>query len=88
MTRPLVVTAGEPAGIGPELCCALAASAYADDVVIVGDRSLIDSRLEVIHTPFPAAVIPGMPDPANARTLLDGLAKAVKGCLDGEFCGL
>ncbi|MCP5091009.1 MAG: 4-hydroxythreonine-4-phosphate dehydrogenase PdxA [Gammaproteobacteria bacterium] len=86
--RPLVVTAGEPAGIGPELCNALAASAYADNVVVVGDQSLIDGRLNVIHTPFPAAVIPGEPDPANARTLLDGLAKAVKGCLDGEFCGL
>ena len=86
--KPLVVTAGEPAGIGPELCSALAASAYADDVVIVGDRSLIDSRLEVIHTPFPATVIPGKPDPVNARTLLDGLAMAVRGCLDGEFAGL
>jgi len=88
LEKPLVVTAGEPAGIGPELCNALAASAYADDVVVVGDRSLIDGKLNVIHTPFPAAVIPGEPDPANARTLLDGLAKAVKGCLDGEFCGL
>lgn len=86
--RPLVVTAGEPAGIGPELCSALAASAYADDVVVVGDQSLIDGRLNVIHTPFPAAVIPGKPDPANASTLLDGLATAVKGCLAGEFRGL
>ena len=86
--KPLVVTAGEPAGIGPELCSALAASAYADKVVIVGDQSLIDNRLNVIHTPFPAAVVPGKPNPANARTLLDGLAKAVRGCLDGEFAGL
>lgn len=86
--KPLVVTAGEPAGIGPELCSALATSAYADDVVIIGDQSLIDDKLKVIHTPFPAAVTPGKPDPANARTLLDGLGKAVRGCLDGEFCGL
>ena len=79
---------GDPAGIGPELCNALADSPYADDVVIVGDRSQIDGSLKVIHTPFPATVVPGKPDPANARTLLDGLQRAVDGCLSGEFGGL
>ncbi|NNC57268.1 MAG: 4-hydroxythreonine-4-phosphate dehydrogenase PdxA [Woeseiaceae bacterium] len=86
--RPLVVTAGEPAGIGPELCSALAGSPYADDVVIVGDKSLIKGGLRVIDTPFPAPVTCGKPDPANARTLLDGLNRAVTGCLRGEFSGL
>ncbi len=38
--------------------------------------------------PFPAPVISGQPDPANAKTLLDGLERAVRGCLDGEFSGL
>ncbi len=86
--RPLVVTAGEPAGIGPELCSALADSPYADDVVVIGDRRLITGGLRVIDTPFPAPVIPGKPDPANARTLLDGLGRAVDGCLRDEFSAL
>ncbi len=86
--QPLVVTAGEPAGIGPELCNALADSAYAQDVVIVGDKSQINGKLRVIDTPYPAPVIPGKPDSANARTLLDGLTLAVKGCINGEFSGL
>lgn len=83
-----MVTAGEPAGIGPELCNALADSLYANDVVIVGDSRLLDDRLQIIDTPFPAPVIAGQPNSANARTLLDGLERAVSGCLRGEFSGL
>ena len=88
LNKPLVVTAGEPAGIGPELCSALADTDFATDIVVVGDASLIDDRLQVLDTPFPAAVIHGQPDSANASTLLDGLRLAVEGCVDGRFSGL
>ena len=88
LSKPLVVTAGEPAGIGPELCSALADTDFAADIVVVGDASLIDDRLQVIDTPFPAPVIHGQPDATNARTLLDGLRLAVEGCVDGRFRGL
>lgn len=86
--RPLVITAGEPAGIGPELCCALLDSPHVDNIVIVGDRRLLADGLRVIDTPFPASATPGRPDPANARTLIDGLTRAVTGCLRGEFSAL
>ena len=85
---PLAVTAGEPAGIGPEICDALAESRFADQVVIIGDASLQKSALPIIDIPFPEPVTPGNPDPANAQTLLDGLKRAVSGCLGGEFSGL
>lgn len=85
---PLAVTAGEPAGIGPEICDALAESRFAGQVVIIGDASLQKSALPMIDMPFPAPVTMGKPDPANAQTLLDGLKRAVTGCLDGEFSGL
>lgn len=87
-SKPLVVTAGEPAGIGPELCSALVGSKYANDVVVIGDRSLLHPDLSIIDMPFPAPVTPGQPDPANSQTLLDGLKRAVDGCLAGEFSGL
>ncbi|MDJ0750183.1 MAG: 4-hydroxythreonine-4-phosphate dehydrogenase PdxA [Woeseiaceae bacterium] len=83
--RPLVITAGDPAGVGPELCNALADSPFVDDIVIVGDNRRYDNRLRVIDTPFPAPVAPGQPDTANAATLLEGLEIAVRGCLDGDF---
>ena len=86
--KPLAVTAGDPAGIGPEICDALASSRFADRVVIIGDAALQGSNLPVIDTPFPAPVIKGRPDSANAATLLDGLRRAVSGCLSGEFSGM
>ena len=86
--KSLVITAGEPAGIGPELCSALADSQFADDIVVIGDASLLDSRLTVIDTPFPSAVTPGKPDSGNAETLLLGLRLAVEGCVKGHYSGL
>ena len=88
LAKPLVITAGEPAGVGPELCNALADSPYASDLVVVGDRRQLDDRLRVIDTPFPVEVTPGKPDSANAGTLLDGLRAAADGCLKGEFAGM
>jgi 4-hydroxythreonine-4-phosphate dehydrogenase len=86
--KPLVVTAGEPAGIGPELCNALVDSKFRDRVVIVGDRRQLDPRLTVIDTPFPVQVEPGEPSSDNAGVLIDGLRKATTGCLDGDFAAL
>jgi len=88
LARPLVITAGEPAGVGPELCNALVDSPYAADLVVVGDRRQLDARLQVIDTPFPNEVTPGRPDSGNAGTLLDGLRTAASGCLNGEFAGM
>lgn len=88
LRKPLVVTAGEPAGVGPELCNALVESSFRDDIVVIGDRRQLDRRLDVIDLPFPHAVDPGKPSPANAATLLDGLRTAAAGCLNGRFAGL
>lgn len=94
---PLVVTAGEPAGIGPDLCVQIAARGGLDNVVVIGDRALLERRarrlgvpfdLEVRDLPFPAGVRCGSPDPANANTLLEGLQLAVEGCRDGRYAGL
>lgn len=46
MKQPLVVTAGEPAGIGPELCLALAGSPWAAEVVVIADPAMLEARAE------------------------------------------
>jgi len=44
VSAPLVITAGEPAGIGPELCLALAARDDLPGFVVVSDPALLRSR--------------------------------------------
>lgn len=40
----MVITAGEPAGIGPELCLMVARSKYHADIVVVSDPDMLRSR--------------------------------------------
>jgi 4-hydroxythreonine-4-phosphate dehydrogenase len=42
--KPLVVTAGEPAGIGPELCLTLPYADHGADLVVVSDPELLRMR--------------------------------------------
>jgi 4-hydroxythreonine-4-phosphate dehydrogenase len=42
--KPVAVTAGEPAGIGPDLCLALAGIELSHPIVIVGSRALLQER--------------------------------------------
>lgn len=46
VVRPLVVTAGEPAGIGPELCLRLGQSDCAANIVVLSDPDLLLSRAQ------------------------------------------
>ena len=46
--RPLIVSAGEPAGIGPELCLSLAHEDLPCDVVVVSDPDMLRSRAAMI----------------------------------------
>src|SRR5215831_11930968 len=41
---PVAVTSGEPAGIGPDICLALARTPYAARTVVLGDRELLRAR--------------------------------------------
>ncbi|SEW15250.1 4-hydroxythreonine-4-phosphate dehydrogenase PdxA [Luteibacter sp. 329MFSha] len=106
----LAVTAGEPAGVGPELLVRLAASDIAADLVAITDRDLLRRAaascgvdIEIVdddgtriprrpggsirlrHVPLGASERPGLPDPRNARHVLDMLALAADGCLSGDF---
>lgn len=47
--KPLAVTAGEPAGIGPDLCLALAGTPLAARLVIIGDPDLLARRAEKLR---------------------------------------
>lgn len=44
--KPLLVSMGEPAGVGPELCLAL--KGHAEPLVVLGDKALLRARAELL----------------------------------------
>ncbi|WP_430010174.1 4-hydroxythreonine-4-phosphate dehydrogenase PdxA [Methylophaga lonarensis] len=48
MTHRIAVTAGEPAGIGPDLCLQLAQSAYQDELLVIADGDVLQQRAEML----------------------------------------
>ncbi|TMG75686.1 MAG: 4-hydroxythreonine-4-phosphate dehydrogenase PdxA, partial [Betaproteobacteria bacterium] len=40
----IAVTSGEPAGIGPDICLALARRSFSAGIVVLGDRGMLESR--------------------------------------------
>lgn len=55
MTNPLpriVVTAGEPAGIGPDLCIMLAAQPLNAQLVVIADAEMLQARAQALKLPL------------------------------------
>ena len=50
--RRLAITPGEPAGIGPDLCVALARRAWPAELVLVGDPDLLHARARLLGVPL------------------------------------
>jgi 4-hydroxythreonine-4-phosphate dehydrogenase len=90
-TRPILITMGEPSGIGPEI--ALAAWTHfqgrigARPLKLVGDAALFAGH-DVIATKAKTRARPGKPDPANNEAVIEAIEIAVKACLADEAAGL
>ncbi|MCL6324546.1 4-hydroxythreonine-4-phosphate dehydrogenase PdxA [Pectobacterium polaris] len=113
-TPRVVITPGEPAGIGPDLVIALAQQAWPVELVICADPDLLLSRalqlsmpltlrdyqsgqpaqpqqagsLTILPIAAPATIIPGDLNVANSAYVVETLARACDGCLNGEFAAL
>ena len=99
MTDRILLTCGEPAGIGPELA-PLALESGVDFVWIGDPRHLPEGtayheivapsdpvpqgRLPVLPHDFAAPATPGRPDPANAPDVIEVIARAVDLIMRGE----
>jgi len=94
----LVISSGEPAGVGPEVSIAAALAFLqeqpATTITLLGHPSLFSStvipkelstRLILESFPLGASVLAGKLNPANAQYVLNILNAAAKGCLDGRF---
>ena len=99
---PLLVTCGDPSGIGPEIAAkAQGAVPYA----WIGDprhlpagtqwreisdpvEALTPGPLPVLAHPFPAPAMPGQPDPANAASVIAVIERAVRLVQAGKGAGV
>lgn len=96
--KPLVITSGEPAGIGPDICLALAQAGLPMPVVVLADRDLMAARaaqlelsldgLTIEHVPLRASVEAGRLDPANSPYVLELIDRALAGCREGRYAGI
>ena len=95
---PIVVTSGEPSGIGPDICLQLAAKAWPIPLVILGDQSLFEARAELLgidiqnlniqSVALDAPCTVGVLNAANATYVLRMLDMAIAGCVAGEYSAM
>jgi len=94
--RPrIIITSGEPAGIGPELCAQLtSAELLPCDLHCLVDQSLLEARapagtnldrLTVVHRPLSAPSIAGTLDARNAAYVVGLLDDALEGVKSGRY---
>jgi 4-hydroxythreonine-4-phosphate dehydrogenase len=93
--KPLALTCGDPAGIGPEVVEAWLRTTGEDarEVVAIGPARWLaglplppERRIAVGDAAY--AAVPGRPDPAGARLAWAAMERAAAGCLAAEFSGV
>jgi len=93
----LVITTGDPAGVGPEVSL-LAAKDFLGEqanaqITLLGDAQLFkeslqktaSTRLKIDSIPLAESAVPGVLNPANAQYVLSLLDKASDACIRGDF---
>jgi len=95
----LVVSTGEPAGVGPEVSLAASLEFLREhndvQITLLGNDALftlphslssdVSNRLEIQSLPLGVSVIPGSLNALNARYVINLLDEAIDGCLQGRF---
>jgi len=110
----VVITPGEPAGIGPDLVIQLAQRDWPVELVVCADGALLTERAALLGLPLTllpysssqpaqpqragtltllpvslhASAIPGQLNAQNGHYVVETLARACDGCLNGEFAAL
>jgi len=95
----LIITTGEPAGVGAEVSLAAAKNFLHEQpnvqITLLGDASLFKDpavknpnaldRLKIESIPLSSNVVPGVLNPANAQYVLNLLDRASDACIQGDF---
>ncbi len=97
--KTVVITPGEPAGIGPDIVLQMIAARPDLPLVVVADENLMRARaqqlniklpktLQLWHVPLATDCEPGILNPKNAHYVLNCLTQATAACLRQEFHAL
>ena len=95
----LIISTGEPAGVGPEVSLAAAKDFLAEQpnaqITLLGNTDLFKdsseknssalNRLKIESMPLASPVDPGVLNPANAQYVLSLLDRASDACMHGDF---
>jgi 4-hydroxythreonine-4-phosphate dehydrogenase len=93
---PILLTMGEPAGIGPEIAVAaykaLGRSVGDHPLFLVGDLAVFESAGfdwgAVVQINAKATRVPGEPDPRNAAAVIEAIEAAVRMCMTGQAAAI
>lgn len=98
MTPPLVITQGDPAGVGPELALKILAAPPCENLKVLGCRKLLASVANQLELPFSEEQVIDHPLETKISTgeisaeaglhSYQCLDQAVDGALDGRFSGI
>lgn len=86
--KRIVITAGEPSGIGPDLVLALAQQSWSHQIIVCGDKSVLRERAQLLGLTISFIDYDNtlQPHHTEAGTLvvdhISAQAKVVPGCLD------
>lgn len=98
--RPVAITTGEPAGIGPEVSLKAALS-ITDPIVLIGSRALLEkeasrlgfawplpAHIRILDIPLGAPALPGQLDVRNATYVLNTLRQAHYGAMENQWAAI
>ncbi|MFT5574031.1 MAG: 4-hydroxythreonine-4-phosphate dehydrogenase [Cryomorphaceae bacterium] len=96
--KPIAYTLGEPAGIGADIILQLAQTQNLEDIVVIGDRTALADRAQVLGLAIPeylafnqvdiAKSVMGSPDAKNVPGVLAMLDAAIDGCLHKRYAAM
>lgn len=99
---PIAVTAGDPAGIGPDIILKIAEDNWEFPIVILADKNLLADRAKqldvsfkrltdkfsILHVPLNEKAQAAVPNANNAPYIINTLKIAIEGCLNQKFSAL
>src|SRR6185437_12338314 len=90
---PILITMGEPSGIGPEIAIGaferLGGKIGHRPLKLVGDAHIFAGHSDaLVATSAKVSASPGKPDPTNAAAVIEAIEIAARSCLQGEAAAM